>query len=60
METRRGFITTLVQLCLENAIRRAKHEGLKLNDTHELLAYAVDINILSGGINTIKKTKKLY
>jgi hypothetical protein len=28
---------------LENAIRTAKHEGLKLNDTHELLVYAVDI-----------------
>jgi len=30
---------------LENAIRRAKHEGLKLCDTHELLTYAVDIYI---------------
>ena len=30
---------------LENAIGRAKHERLKLNDTHELLAYAVDIYI---------------
>jgi hypothetical protein len=43
---------------LENAIRRAKHEGLKLNDTHEFPVYAVHINILGGGINTIKKNKE--
>ena len=43
---------------LENAIRRAKHYGLKLTDTHELPVYAVDIKILGGGINTIKKNKE--
>jgi len=43
---------------LENAIRRAKHEGLKLNDTHELLVYAVDISIIAGGINTIQENKE--
>jgi hypothetical protein len=43
---------------LENAIRRAKHEGLKLNDTHEPPIYAVDINISGGGVNTVKKNKE--
>ena len=29
--------------------------GLKLNRTHQLLAYADDVNILGGSANTVKK-----
>jgi hypothetical protein len=31
---------------------------LKLNETHELLAYADDVNMLRDNIDTIKKTRK--
>ena len=42
---------------LEYAIRRLQvnRDGLKLNGTHQLLAYADDINILGGGIHTLKE-----
>jgi len=29
--------------------------GLKLNGTHQLLAYVDDVNILGGSVNTLKK-----
>ena len=41
----------------EYAIRRVQvnQDGLKLNATHQLLAYADDINILGGSVDTVKK-----
>jgi hypothetical protein len=41
----------------EYAIRRIQKNkmGLKLNGTHQLLAYADDVNPLRGNINTVKK-----
>jgi hypothetical protein len=42
---------------LEYAIRRVQvnQESWKLNDTHQLLVYADDVNILGGSVYTIKK-----
>jgi len=47
----------LFNCALEYAIRRVQvnQNGLKLNGTHQLLAHADDINILGGGIHTLKK-----
>jgi hypothetical protein len=46
----------LFNFALEWAIRgvQVKQDGLKLNGTHQLLAYAVDVNILGGSIRAVK------
>ena len=47
----------LFNFALEYAIRRVqvKQDGLKLNGTHQLLAYADDVNILGGSVHTVKE-----
>ena len=47
----------LFNFVLEYAIRRvqANQDGLKLNDTYQLLAYADDVNILGGSIHNLKE-----
>ena len=50
-------ICCTVCVLLEYAIRRIQvnQDGLKLNGTHQLLAYAKDVNILAGSIYTLKE-----
>ena len=47
----------LFNFASECTIRRVQvnQDELKLNDTHQILVYADDINILGGRVYTIKK-----
>ena len=47
----------LFNFALGYAIRRVEEnqDGLKQNSTHQLLAYADDVNILGGSIHTLKE-----
>ena len=47
----------LFNFALECAIRRVQvnQDDLKLNGTHQLLVYAFDVNILGGGVHTVKE-----
>jgi hypothetical protein len=45
------------QCALEYAIKRdqVNQDGLKLNGTHQRLAYADDVNILGGSVHTVRE-----
>jgi hypothetical protein len=47
----------LFNFVLKYAIKRVQlnRDGLKLNGTHQLLAYADDVNILGGSVHTVKE-----
>jgi len=48
----------LFNFALEYVIRRVQvnRDGLKVNGTHQFLAYANDVNILAGSIHTLKES----
>jgi len=47
----------LFNFALEYAIMRVQviQDGLKLNDIHQLLVYADDVNIMGGSVHTVKE-----
>jgi len=51
----------LFNFALKYAIRRVQvnQDGLKLNGTHQLLAYVYDINIPGGRVHTLKKKQEI-
>jgi hypothetical protein len=48
----------LFNFASEHVIRKIQEnqKGLKLNETHQLLVYIDDVNILDGNINIIKNS----
>ena len=56
-----ALLPLLFNFDLVYAIRRVQvnQDGLKLNGTHQLLAYADDVNVLGGSVHTVKKMRKL-
>jgi hypothetical protein len=57
LKQRDALSPLLFSVAVEYAIRRVQvnQGGLKLNDTHQLLVYADDVNILDGSVHAIKK-----
>jgi hypothetical protein len=51
----------LFNITVEYAIRKVQENqvGLKLNGSHQFLAYAEDINLLGNNMNTMMKTQNI-
>jgi hypothetical protein len=51
----------LLNVALKYAIRKVQENqvGLKLDGTHQLLAYADDVNLLGDNLDTIKKNTEI-
>jgi hypothetical protein len=56
------LLLLLFNFALECAIRKVQenHVRLKLNGTHQLLAYADDVNLLGDNIDTVKKNSRNF
>jgi hypothetical protein len=52
-----ALLLLLFNFALEHSIRKVQENqlGLKLNGTHQLMAFAVDVKLLGDNIDTIKK-----
>jgi hypothetical protein len=57
LKQRDPFSPLLFNVALEYAIRKVPENkvGLKLNETHQVLAYADDLNLLGDDIDTVNK-----
>jgi hypothetical protein len=58
LKQRAALSPLLFNFALEHAIRNVQETqvGLRLNGTHQLLAYADDVNMLGDNTDTVKKT----
>jgi hypothetical protein len=58
LKQRDALSTLLFNFALAYAIRKVEenHVGLKLNGTHQLLAYADNVDLLGNNIETIRNT----
>jgi hypothetical protein len=56
-----ALLPLLFNFDLEHAIRRIQviQDGLKLNGAHQLLVYVDDVNMLEGGVRTIKENAEV-